>query len=428
MIERIPESTRQRAIDLISRTPLDGPIRNAYRWGREVVDNASTSAESVATLAPASAPVAAPATAPLEAAPTTIDLRDFASSSVSFSVVDDVVLAAGWVIGVGNGVPSGVLELRNAEGGVTEFPIRDWHAERGRVAAASPDFFRITVDHIERAGAAEARVHFPDVFTSDWEPLGSTQLVQLPASETLLNCDVCGLEAFTFVGRRQGLEIRQCNNCRLLFTSPRPARGETSDGSVRQSSTHGYGDGQTESAEQLDHWNGLIDRLEQFRIPNASLLEIGSGSGGFIASAKQRGWSVVGADASEAAVEYAKGRGLDVRHENIEEVDTLGRKFDCIVLEATLERLRSPRRGVAICADALKPGGVLLLHAASVEGTSFHKQGLAADIVSPGENLFLFSSTSLTRLVGDAGLEVQSMWVDHEGDYLGVIATKSVVY
>ncbi len=401
MIDRIPESGKQRAVELLRRTPLDGPIRSAYEKVRVASGKPGTSS-----------------------VPTVIDVRDLSTSSVALSAADDLILAEGWVITGEQDLPEGVFELRSPDQSVTTFPIMNWHVERGAVDVSSPHFFHVTVDHAARAGATEGRVVFPDHFTSAWEALPVTNMVGMAASEILTSCDACGADTFTSVGRRHSLEMQRCDRCGLVFTSPRPSQA---DSLIRYSEsyfTNEYLESQTESPAQLRHWSNLLDRVDSYRFPRASLFEIGFGAGGFLQVAKKRGWVVSGSDVNEAAVDYAAARGLNVRLENIDDVSDLGGTFDCIISEMSLEHVRQPRHAVQVSAHALNPGGALLLYTVCAEGQSFRQRGMASYLVGPAEHLFLFSAESLTRLVSDAGLEIQSVWVDNHGDDVGVVAIK----
>ena len=66
-----------------------------------------------------------------------------------------------------------------------------------------------------------------------------------------------------------------------------------------------------------------------------------------------------------------------------------------------------------------------MLYTVSAEGKSFREEGMASYLVGPGEHLYLFSSESLCRMVADAGLALQSLWVDNQGNDVGVVAVKS---
>lgn len=390
---RIPESSKRRVVELIGRTPLDGALRNAYKRVRPLTE--------------------------------AIDLRDFSTSFVKISAVDDLLLAAGWIVGVSGPPPTGFFELRTDSGTANQFPISNWFTGEGQAVDDSPYFFQLTVDHRTRGEAVEGRVVVPDVFTSDWTTLPSTELMGLVASEIILSCNSCGNDDSSSVGIRHGLMMRRCDQCGLVFTAPRPKREHVLARYDERYFTQEYLESQRETPELVGHWENLLSRVQPYFFEGASLFEIGFGAGGMLRRAQARGWAVSGSDVNEAAVDFAKLRGLDVRLENIDDVDELAGTYDCIISEMSLEHLSDPHRAIELSAEALAPGGCLLLYTVSAEGKSFREEGMASYLVGPGEHLYLFSSESLCRMVADAGLALQSLWVDNQGNDVGVVAVKS---
>jgi hypothetical protein len=57
------------------------------------------------------------------------------------------------------------------------------------------------------------RLNPVEVTTSHYSPLGETYAIA---------CDCCGDTRLTRVGKKDRLEIQSCENCGLVFTSPRP--------------------------------------------------------------------------------------------------------------------------------------------------------------------------------------------------------------
>ena len=320
-----------------------------------------------------------------------------------------------------SGEPSGMLQLRDSEEVVTEYPIDSWFVEPG---ADSPNFFQVTVDHISRAGAIEGRVHVPDTYSSEWTVLPETVAVGLAGTEFISKCDACGCEEASPVGVRHGLTMQRCADCGLVYTSPRPSQ---SDVLIRYNEDYFHAEylvSQEETPAQVQHWDNLLNLVDDYQYRGASLFEIGFGGGGLLERARVRGWDASGSDVNAAAVKYAQDRGLRAHHENVDEIHALSEQHDCVISEMSLEHMRYPRHAIELAADSLRPGGCLLVYTVCSEGRSFREEGMASYLVGPAEHLFLFSADSLTRMATAAGLELKSVWVSPSGDDVGFLATK----
>ena len=99
------------------------------------------------------------------------------------------------------------------------------------------------------------------------------------------------------------------------------------------------------------------------RLPKGRLLDVGCGSGGFLAVAQQLGWDCFGLELDPAAVKAARQRGLDVEEGAYDRLVQYPERFDCIVCSHVLEHVHTPLDLLDKLGRALKPGGTLLLSA-----------------------------------------------------------------
>lgn len=116
----------------------------------------------------------------------------------------------------------------------------------------------------------------------------------------------------------------------------------------------------------------LLRRARELIGSTGSLLDVGTGRGELLLTARQQGWSVVGLEPSTVFAEYAaRYSGADVRRETIEHCDFPEGSFDVVILAGVLEHLYNPNETVEEISKVLRPGGVLFVDVPNEEGLYF---------------------------------------------------------
>ena len=137
------------------------------------------------------------------------------------------------------------------------------------------------------------------------------------------------------------------------------------------------------------------------------LLDVGAYCGFFVDVARQAGFAAEGIELSRWAVSHARGLGLTVRNETIEERRRSGARYDVVTMWDVVEHLRDPRRELAACYDLLRPGG--RLHASTIDARSLVARLLGVrwpwlmDM-----HLFYFDRDTLPALLEQTGFRVLS--------------------
>lgn len=150
-------------------------------------------------------------------------------------------------------------------------------------------------------------------------------------------------------------------------------------------------------------------RLAHVRSAQSSgkLLEIGCGTGWFLAAAQAEGYDVEGLEPHSGRAAIARQRGLPVREEFVEEAD-LPPHYDVIFHVDLLSHFPDPVRALKAMAAALAPGGVICLEVGVVGGISPFWYRLAGGVGLPAHH-WLYSRGGLYGLFARAGLEVREM-------------------
>lgn len=163
-----------------------------------------------------------------------------------------------------------------------------------------------------------------------------------------------------------------CDACGLLFQWPLPSEDDvralfanlytTGDGLLPElRGYYGFCYDDVPSNPLVQLYEFWLDRLEQVRRPGR-LLDVGCGTGLFLAVARRRGWTPFGVDDSVEATRHARDRfGLPVETHDFETFPWGDRTFDVVTMWDIIEHARRPVQLVDAVRRRLAPNGILAL-------------------------------------------------------------------
>jgi SAM-dependent methyltransferase len=141
--------------------------------------------------------------------------------------------------------------------------------------------------------------------------------------------------------------------------------------------------------------------------PGGRLLDVGCGSGAFVAQMEALGWRAEGIDPDPAAVAGAREAGLEVRQGMLADLDPAEHAgaFDAVTLSHVIEHLHDPAGDMRRIHALLRPGGLLWIATPNLEALGLRRFGRDWLGLDPPRHLVLFTRASLERLVRDAGFD-----------------------
>jgi SAM-dependent methyltransferase len=170
------------------------------------------------------------------------------------------------------------------------------------------------------------------------------------------------------ISKSNGLDVIDCAMCGFRHVVPLPD-SRALEATYRDAYYRDEKPTFLAHAGEDQDWAELAqnDRLEIFErlLPSQRrrLLDIGSGPGFFLRTAKARGWSALGIEPSRQAASHARTLGLEVAEGffNAETAPGLGR-FDAIQLNNVLEHVPDPAALLIEARELLEPNGVLCVN------------------------------------------------------------------
>jgi 2-polyprenyl-3-methyl-5-hydroxy-6-metoxy-1,4-benzoquinol methylase len=137
------------------------------------------------------------------------------------------------------------------------------------------------------------------------------------------------------------------------------------------------------------------------------LLDFGCGAGWYAHRMRMRGWNVTGMDFSIHAARQTSHRfGIPVLLGTFPHPQVPPQSFDVITMGQVLEHVHEPQRVVQAAAEALRPGGLLVISVPNLDSWGYRFFGSAWSPLDLPRHLIHFTPDSLRRMVEQAGLEI----------------------
>lgn len=231
-----------------------------------------------------------------------------------------------------------------------------------------------------------------------------------------LPCPACGETAAPrLLYQKNGCDILRCESCglgRAEAAADFDPQAYYNEGYFSGAHADGYADYRGAEPVLRREFAGAVDFLRGFVPAGGRLVELGCAYGFFLDEAK-RVYNACGIELAADAAESCRARGLDVMAgvADAETLDRLKPPFDAVVLLDVIEHLPQPVETIALAAQRLKPGGVIMLTTGDFASLAARVTGARWRLMTPPQHLWFFTPASMRGLARQLGLAVESL--DH---------------
>ena len=232
------------------------------------------------------------------------------------------------------------------------------------------------------------------------------------------------LKSRDFAVSGESFELYLNEELDMLFTKPRPSSLDSyyeSNDYISHTDARG---GIVNNLYQLVKWLSLgrkLKLIQPYYGSNASILDIGAGTGDFVSTALKGGWQAIGVEPNKKAREKARIKGVELS-ESLEEV--IG-SFKVITLWHVLEHLPDLEREIDRMVSRLEPEGKLILALPNFRSWDAKHYGEYWAAYDLPRHLWHFSRISIAELFGRRGfeiLQISPLWFD--AFYISLLSEK----
>lgn len=215
-------------------------------------------------------------------------------------------------------------------------------------------------------------------------------------------CPVCNNENSKYLFSVKAGSLIQCINCHLIYYTPQPSIKELEEfynsESYRREFSESLMSGTEFAFNRYSQFEQVIRKYRPSTLDKTErkLLDIGCGTGDFLAVAESQHWQVTGIEISPKAAQHAqiKIKG-NILIGDLLSLDLPDNTYDSITLYHVIEHLIDPITFLNRIYQLLKPNGILFVETPNIGGIGFKLAGKNWSHLIPPEHIIYFNPSSL---------------------------------
>lgn len=206
-------------------------------------------------------------------------------------------------------------------------------------------------------------------------------------------------------------ELLMDENLQLLKTYPQPALSDLPN--YYESDDYiSHTDNKRSLFEKVYHFikrkaiRDKVSLIEYWSVEKGNVLDIGSGTGDFLAEAKHQNWKAVGMEPSDKAKALAKQKGICIIDTYLELEDHF---FDVITMWHVLEHVPDLEFQIKELKRLLKPDGVIFIAVPNFKSYDANHYGKFWAAYDVPRHLWHFSKTAMEKLFVQENLKLKKV-------------------
>lgn len=229
---------------------------------------------------------------------------------------------------------------------------------------------------------------------------------------TEIKCPACHT-AGTFIFSKYGFNHERCQECKTIYTNPRPA----DDLLIKYYTDYDAPREWTKLLLETDIERKVLQHKPRVDLINETIklfsnrkkeiaVDLGAGTGAFACALKKSGCfdDVIAADFANECVDACQNNGLTAVKGSIEYFND--NSVDLLTMNDLIEHLFNPMEFIQKCFSALKSDGFISIACPNGEGFDFKIFKENTVNITPPEHLNYFNPNSLSRLLESVGFKV----------------------
>lgn len=219
-----------------------------------------------------------------------------------------------------------------------------------------------------------------------------------------ISCIFCDTSSNPVVIRENGFNGEQCQNCQLIYVTPRPTIGEVMD-LYGHDNAHVSAESHLGASYSKKLYAGQNLQLIKKHIAKGKLLELGAGAGSFMLAAQQKGFDCAGIEFNPIQAQHIREKlQLPCEEKGLDELAYTS-EYDVIYHCDVVSHFFDPINEFKLANKTLNDNGYLVFETGNIAEMDAKYFDLF-DYFQYPDHLFFFTTENIDNLLNQTGFEL----------------------